>query len=233
MEKLINGKLFKSFGDENHYVFRYAQIEILPNEIYLLVGRNGIGKSTLLKMLAQVEHNALFYTLHWSIGIGDMNYTPSQLAHYAYMKVETLLRFHQASSNRFSYEQAYQHLSTFSINPNQKINHLSDGQKKILSYIISLSYQAKLYLIDEPFPNVDLVFDEAFRKMILMSKNDENSFVISTHQINEFEKVASKIIFIKSSREIEIIDADTIRLEYNQSIETYIKSEMKRLSNET
>ncbi|MDX9691447.1 MAG: ATP-binding cassette domain-containing protein [Acholeplasmataceae bacterium] len=231
MEKMISGILHKTFGDDMHVVFRHANIEIRKDEIYLLVGRNGVGKSTLLKILAKIENNHRD-TITWDITPGEMSYMPSQLAYYPYMKVETLLNFHHETSSRFSLEQAKKHLESFSINPNKKIDHLSDGQKKILSYIISLSYQAKLYLIDEPFPNVDLVFDETFRKMILNAKTDENTFIISTHQISEFEKVASKIIFIKSKSEIEVVDVDDIRFEQNQSIESYIKSEMKRLSYE-
>jgi ABC-2 type transport system ATP-binding protein len=227
MKPMIKGVLHKTYGDDMYVVFRHANIEILPNEIYLLVGRNGIGKSTLLSIFAQIENNHRS-TLTWEIETKDISYMPSQLSYYPYMKVETLIEFHKDSSNRFSYERAIQSLNSFSIDPKKKIEHLSDGQKKILSYIISLSYQAKLYLIDEPFPNVDLVFDETFRKMIIANKNDENSFIISTHQISEFEKVASKIIFIKSKKEIEILDVDTIRSEYNQSVEDYIKFEMKR-----
>lgn len=231
MTSMINGILYKTYGDDMHTVFTHAKIDIQSNEIYLLVGRNGVGKSTLLKMLAKIENNHRD-TLFWNIKQDQISYTPSQLAYYNYMRVKTLLQFHHDHSDRFNYQQAMMHLQTFSIDMNKKVDHLSDGQKKILCYIIALSYESELYLIDEPFPNVDLVFDEQFRKMIIQNKNESNTFIISTHQISEFEKVASKVIFIKSPKNIEIIDVDTIRMEHQQSVEVYVKTEMKRLSNE-
>lgn len=231
MEKMIKGVLHKRYGDDIQAVFRGVNIEILPDEIYLLVGRNGIGKSTLLKIFAQVEKNNRD-TLDFNIDSHEISYMPSQLTYYDYMSVINLLNFHHESSRRFSIEQAQHYLINFNIDKNKKVKHLSDGQIKILSYIITLSYQAKLYLIDEPFPNVDLIFDEAFRKMILKNKSEQNTFVISTHQINEFEKVASKLIFIKSKNDIEIIDIEKIRLEYNESIESYFKSKIERILNE-
>jgi ABC-2 type transport system ATP-binding protein len=231
MKPMIKGLLHKTYGDDMHVVFRRAQIEILPDEIYLLVGRNGIGKSTLLKICAQIENNHRD-TLDFDVTKHEISYMPSQLAYYAYMSVNKLLEFHQESSKRFSIDHARMYLDNFNIDQKKKVEHLSDGQKKILSYIIALSYQAKLYLIDEPFPNVDLVFDETFRKMILKNKNECNTFVISTHQVSEFEKIASKLVFIKSKKEIEIVDVEQVRLEYNESIESYIKSEMKRIAYE-
>ena len=232
MEHIIKGVLHKTYGDEMHVVFRHAKIEILPNEIYLLVGRNGMGKSTLLKILAHIENNHRD-TLKWQIPQEEISYMPSHLAYYNYMKVETLLAFYHDTSLRFNHACALKHLTSFQIDPKKKVQQLSDGQKKILSYIIALSFDAKLYLIDEPFPNVDLVFDQTFRKMILSQKNEENTFIISTHQISEFEKVASKIIFIKSKNDCEILDIEQVRLDYQESIESYVKSEMKRLSHET
>lgn len=231
MRSMIHGSLYKTYGDAMHTVFTHAKIDIEPNEIYLLVGRNGIGKSTLLKILANIENNHRD-TIESTITQDAISYMPSQLAYYKYMRVETLLRFHHDHSKRFNMAQASAYLQTFSIDKHQKIHHLSDGQKKILCYIIALSYTADLYLIDEPFPNVDLVFDEQFRKMIIQSKNEHNTFIIATHQISEFEKVASKVIFIKSPKDIDIIDVDAIRMEHQQSVESYVKMEMKRLSHE-
>jgi len=225
MKPMIKGVLHKTYGDDMQVVFRRAQIEVLPDEIYLLVGRNGIGKSTLLKILAKIENNHR-NTLNFNLADKEICYMPSKLVYYTYMSVRSLLCFHHESSKRFSIDQAKMHINQFRIDENKKVDKLSDGQKKILSYIITLSYQAKLYLIDEPFPNVDLVFDESFRKMILNNKTENNTYIISTHQINEFERVASKLIFIKSKTDIEIVDVEKIRLDYKESIESYFKSEM-------
>ncbi|MCF7932872.1 MAG: ATP-binding cassette domain-containing protein [Acholeplasmataceae bacterium] len=229
MTPIIKGSLYKEYGDDIKIVFQKAPIIILRDEIYLLVGRNGIGKSTLLKVLARIENNHRD-TLEWSITKNEQSYMPSHLAYYPYMSVSDLLDFHLLVNPTFFHKDAKMLLDAFKIDLYQTVRRLSDGQKKILSYVIALSYDVSLYLIDEPFPNVDLVFDETFRKMILNRADEHKSFVIATHQINQFETVAGKVLFIKSPSEIEVIDVETIRSEYHMSVEEYVKDEMKRLA---
>jgi ABC-2 type transport system ATP-binding protein len=229
MTPIIKGSVYKTYGDDMKIVFKNASITILRDEIYLLVGRNGVGKSTLLSILARIENNHRD-TLEWSISKDEQSYMPSHLAYYPYMSVKDLLDFHVLVNPTFFHQDAIKLLKAFNIDLYQMVKRLSDGQMKILSYVIALSYDVSLYLIDEPFPNVDLVFDETFRKMILNRADDNKAFVIATHQINQFETVAGKVLFIKSPQEIEVIDVETIRSAYHMSVEQYVKQEMKRLA---
>lgn len=229
MTPMIKGSVYKVFGDDMKVVFRKAPIVIEQDEIYLLVGRNGIGKSTLLRILARLTNNYRD-TLEWTIDRSEQSYMPPNLAYYPYMSVKDLLDFHLLVNPTFFHQDAKALIDAFMIDQHQAVRRLSDGQKKILSYVIALSYDVKLYLIDEPFPNVDLVFDETFRKMILNRADETKTFVIATHQINQFETVAGKVLLIKSPHEIEQIDVETIRSEYHMSVEQYVKEEMKRLA---
>jgi ABC-2 type transport system ATP-binding protein len=226
---LIRGELYKTYGDAMKVVFRHAPITVMEDEICLLVGRNGSGKTTLLKILARVEENHLD-SLEWSVSPDAVSYMPPTLACYSHMNVQNLLLFHETTNPSFDAGLARDHLRSFSIDPSMRVARLSDGQKKILSYVICLSVDARLYLIDEPFPNVDLVFDETFRKMILSRADGTRSFVIATHQISQFETVAGRVLFITGPKTVQSLDVEEIRTTHGMSVEAYIKSEMKRIS---
>lgn len=101
------------------------------------------------------------------------------------------------------------------------------GEQKILNYLICLSKNAKLYLIDEPFPYVDLLNDEIFRNMIINRYDETKTFIIATHQINEFEKLASYCLLIKDYKTIECLSTDEIRSTVSLSVEDYFKEVMR------
>ena len=122
---------------------------------------------------------------------------------------------------------AMERIRDFDIRRNVKIKDLSEGKKKILSYIMCLSIEAKLYILDEPFPYVDLIYDENFRKMIINLYSEDKTFMIATHQINEFEKVASKCLIVKNRSLIESYDIESIRTDEEISLEEFVKERMR------
>ncbi|NLG82481.1 MAG: ATP-binding cassette domain-containing protein [Bacilli bacterium] len=205
-------------------VFNDVDVTINKGEIYLLIGRNGTGKSTLLRLLGKIEPYKFKKHL---IAEKDISYMPSDLSYYPYMRIIDLLKFYHDTHQNFSLEFAHTYLEEFQLKPNKMIKKLSLGEQKILNYLICLSKEAKLYLIDEPFPYVDLLNDEIFRKMIINKYDEEKTFIIATHQINEFEKLASYCLLIKSPETIECIPTDEIRNSVSLSVEDYFKEVMR------
>lgn len=220
--KIISGKVFKKY---KNVVFNGCTIAIDEGEIYLVIGRNGIGKSTLLRIFAQVDIDS--DTLHHILKEKEISYMPSELIYYPSMTIKDLVSFYKATVSNFEIDYALSHLQNFNLQLNKKISKLSDGQKKIVNFVLCLSKNSPLYVIDEPFPNVDLFYDELFRKMIIERYHEKTTFIIATHQINEFEKLSSKCLLIKNKDEIEIFDTDTLRSELNYSVEDYFKEKLR------
>lgn len=227
MSSLIRGKIRKYYDQGKVIVFEETFVEIDQGEIYLVVGRNAVGKSTLLRILAGVEKNDHHHYLRHFLNRNKISYMPSKLFHYPYMKVKDLIAFYQTINQNFNYAYAYSQLSLLSLKKEDIIRKMSEGKKKILAFLICLSFEADLYIIDEPFPNVDLLFDENFRKMIIERYSEDKTFMIATHQINEFEAVASKCLLIKKNKEIVVYDVEDVRLHEKKSLEIFIKNKMR------
>ena len=226
MKLLIEGKVCKTYWDTNTTVFYDASIQIQSGEIYILAGRNSVGKSTLLKVLSLSEPNDQD-TLKFHINQEDISYMPTNLNYYQYMRISDLFQFHKSLNHRFNLAYAKDRIFEFDIRRDVKIKNLSEGKKKILSYIMCLSMDAKLYILDEPFPYVDLIYDENFRKMIINLYSEDKTFIIATHQINEFEKVASKCLIVKNKKLIESFDIEKIRTDEEISLEEFVKERMR------
>jgi len=227
MSVMIKGKIKKSYDHGKVIVFDDTYVEIQKGEIYLIAGRNAVGKSTLLRILAGVEQNEHNQYLRHFVNRNKISYMPSKLVYYPYMKLSDLILFYQTVNKNFNATYAYDQLSLLSLKKGAVIRKMSEGKKKILAFLICLSFEADLYVIDEPFPNVDLLFDENFRKMIIERYTEDKTFIIATHQINEFEAVASKCLLIKKNKEIEVFDVEEVRRDEKKSLEIFIKNKMR------
>ena len=84
-----------------------------------------------------------------------------------------------------------------SLEGKMKVKELSTGMTAKLKVIATLSRKAELYLLDEPFNGIDYKAKEEILGMILESANEKNTFVISTHMIDEIESFIDEAIFIK------------------------------------
>ncbi|MBU1143043.1 MAG: ATP-binding cassette domain-containing protein [Firmicutes bacterium] len=229
MSTMIKGNVRKYYDHDKIIVFEKTYVEINRGEIYLVVGRNAVGKSTLLRILAGVEGNQYHLLTHF-VSRNKISYMPSKLIYYPYMTVKDLFLFYRIINKNFDDVYAYKQLESLGLKKESIIRKMSEGKKKILAFLICLSFDADLYIIDEPFPNVDLLFDENFRKMIIDRYSEDKTFMIATHQINEFEAVASQCLLIKTNKDIEVFDVEDVRIREKKSLEIFIKNKMREQS---
>ncbi|HAQ56927.1 MAG TPA: hypothetical protein DCR44_05980 [Acholeplasmatales bacterium] len=205
-------------------IFQGADVSIESGLTYLLFGDNGSGKSTLLRILAQDESYIRFRfndqpQPNFRYRPDQVSYMQSDLVFYRSMKVTDLFRFHRDLDRRFDAMYADDALTKFQIDRTAKIVSLSDGQRKLVNFILCMARRCDLYLIDEPFPNVDLKNIEKCVRMIIDRQSLETTFVIATHQIGEVETIADHILWIRH-QDIINESADTLRDETARSVES-------------
>ena len=99
-----------------------------------------------------------------------------------------------------------------------KVKELSTGMTAKLKVIATLSRKAELYLLDEPFNGIDYKAKEEILGLILETANEHNTFVISTHMIDEIESFIEEAIFIKNGEVIRQISVEEERMESGKSV---------------
>lgn len=197
-----------SFKYGNNTVLNNISINLTPGNIYGLLGRNGVGKTTLLKLMGglikpQSGSCQIF-------GETPFNRSPKFLDNIYYLPEDcftpegTIERY---VNNRYQFYSKFDLNKFFSILYEMKIDSkkqfkaLSYGDKKKIMISFALSTNCDLILLDEPTNGLDIPSKSIFRKLLTTYCSDESIIVISTHQVRDLENIIDPII-IMSNKEI-------------------------------
>lgn len=222
--------IVKKYGSK--MVLDDVSFQIKPGTIVGLASPNGSGKTTLIKLIAD------FLTLDGGeITVDGQKAGPATKAIVSYLpdhelfggedKVRTAVKFYNDYHKDFDSEKCRKYLETFKIDENASIGSLSKGTREILMLILTLSRDAKLYLLDEPLANVDPVNREAIVTTILKEFKEEASIIISTHLLNDVETILDEVLMIKENKLFCHKSVEEIREETGKSLNEFFKETFK------
>ena len=106
---------------------------------------------------------------------------------YSFLDVNGVGQYYKDFFPDFDEKKFHEMVRRMSLEGKMKVKELSTGMTAKLKVIATLSRKAELYLLDEPFNGIDYKAKEEILGMILESANEKNTFVISTHMIDEIE----------------------------------------------
>lgn len=221
----IGKELTKSYGF-NQFTLGPISVKIHKGEVYGLVGENGNGKTTLLRVLAK-ELNLSSGNLNFNLDIqnnsdfdlrSSLVYIPQRTQKW-YGSLKDNLKFVLSSYGippkeietrvlmmiaRFGLWN-YKHL---------KWNELSSGYKMRFELARTLLRQPELLLLDEPLANLDVLAQQVILedlKSICNSINNPIALILSSQQLYEVEKISDKVIYLKDGKyqENEEINIET------------------------
>ncbi len=199
-----------------------VQLAVPRGSIVGILGLNGTGKSTLFNVLAG------FVNYKGTIGknkSSDIAYMSTDNLLYNDKTVAGMLTFYKDFMPGFDYETAKADLTKLGIELKKMTYKLSMGQKRIVSFVLTIYCEAAVYLFDEPLTNLDIIY----RKYLvgkLIDRIDENRvFLVSSHELLELEPVLSHVVILKDKKLGELRLADEIR-DGGQSISDYYLNEV-------
>lgn len=205
----INNLHFK-YG--KHQVLKGINLTLQEGNVYGLLGQNGVGKSTLLKIMSgllKVENGSCAMTFNsdgkkWY----PYNRQPSFLENIYYIPEDfagpdiPLSKYAESigvfypnyNSNKF-----YKICEQFDINVNTKFTKISYGQQKKGIIAFALALGTKILLMDEPSNGLDIPSKMLFRQAVAENISDNQIVVISTHQVRDLESLIDPIIILDHS----------------------------------
>lgn len=182
-------------------VLHNMDLELPAGRIVGLLGPNGCGKSTLIKLVA-----GLLQPDSGTISICGNPVSPESKALVSYLperpyfnpaqRVRDLIQMFVDFYADFDKEIALKLLADLSIDPDARMKTLSKGTKEKVQLILVMSRRAKLYLLDEPIAGVDPAAREYILRTIVSSYNPEGTIVITTHLIADVEQVLDDFMFL-------------------------------------
>lgn len=206
-EKIIEVINFsKSFGPKQ--VVKDLSFDVFKGEIFAFLGANGSGKTTTLRSLLGIyshDKGELLisgknFTPELSNKIG---YLPEERGLYTNSKVlETMIYFGQLKglSQNIARKNALEYLDMVELSDKAKldIKKLSSGQQQKIQLGITILNKPELLILDEPTKGLDPVNRELFTNIFLELNKSGTTIIFSTHQMEEAEKIANRLIMIKN-----------------------------------
>lgn len=231
MKEIVKCKnLSKSFGEKR--VLENIELNIQRGKIIGLLGKNGMGKSTLIKLIVGLlTPNSGEITVGGKkIGVESkkkISYLPERTYLDKTMKIEETIEFFDEFYDNFDKDKAFKLLKDLNLDRNTRISKMSKGMQEKLQLILVMSREADLYILDEPLGGVDPATRDYILDTILSNFGKDSSVLISTHLIADIERILDEVIFIENGKIVLTSDTDTLREEKNASIDEIFREMFK------
>ena len=209
-------------------VFTGLNLDLRSGHIYGLLGRNGTGKSTLLRNIA-----GMLFPKMGQIGVLGFEPARRQPAflqkifmvpedfHLPPIPLEQWMRFNAPFYPLFSKDAFMKYAVDFDIPVAANLDEMSYGQQKKALISFALATNAALVLMDEPTNGLDILSKSQFRKVIAGTLDEEKCIIISTHQVKDLENLIDRVMIIDEGKILfdQTMDNISRRLEFKLSFD--------------
>lgn len=201
---LVFKELVCGYGDT--VVVRGVSGEVRPGHALAIVGRNGVGKSTLMKALAgqlpltsgDIDWNGQALgdrPLHARLGLG-IAFAPQENVVFGELTVADNLWLHLDDRKAERYEEVFQHFPLLQRRLAQRAGSLSGGERKLLSFARTMGLQARLSMLDEPTEGVQPENIDRMASMVNRRKAVGDSFIIVEQNLEFVAAFADSVLVL-------------------------------------
>lgn len=230
MELLECRNINKSYGKKK--ILKDINLVIPRGKIIGLLGKNGTGKSTLIKLINDLltPDSGDILVNGKKVGVGSKKiiaYLPERTYLDKTMTVDEVIEYFDDFYDNFDSKKARKLLKELDLDVNQKLIKMSKGMQEKVQLVLVMSRKADLYILDEPLGGVDPATRDYILDTILTNFNEGASVIISTHLISDVERILDEVIFIDKGKIILTGDADKLRKKENASIDEIFRRMFK------
>ena len=214
--------VYKSFDQKE--ILKDVSFKIEKGKIVGLLGKNGMGKTTIIKLindlLTPTKGEILFDGVAPSVATKKrIAYLPERTFLDRSMKVSEVFKYFEDFYDDFDVEKAKKLLLDLNLDLNDRLIKMSKGMLEKLQLIVVMSRNCDLYILDEPLGGVDPATRDYILDTILSNFKEGSSVLISTHLISDIEKILDDVIFIDKGEIILTSTADDLRTINNESVD--------------
>lgn len=199
-------------------IFDNLNLSLEAGHIYGLLGKNGVGKTTLLKIIS-----GLRFCNSGTVSVFGMKpekrnlemladiYFVTEEMDVPTVSVRDYVKIYAPFYPNFSLAEFEDYLHQFEIvDMEQKLTKMSHGQKKKVLVSFALATNTKLLIMDEPTNGMDIPSKSTFRKVVASAITDDKAFIISTHQVRDLQNVIDAVLVLDRGEILLNADINTI-----------------------
>ena len=218
--------LVKKYG--NFGAFSDLNIDVEKGKIVGLLGPNGSGKTTFIKILAGLltADGGVLQIDGMEPGVKTksiVSYLPERPYFSSWMKVSDCLDYFCDFYEDFDRARAETMLNDLQIPQDMKLHELSKGTKEKVQLVLVMSRRAKLYLLDEPIGGVDPAARDYILDTIITKFDREATIIISTHLISDIEDHLDRFILIDKGKVRLNGEVKYVREKMGMSLDSYFR----------
>ena len=209
-----------------------VSLTLPQGKIIALVGPNGSGKSTMLKLIAGLAHpNSGSVKVNGREAnrmiASEVSYLSELDVLYNFYTVAETINFNAGQFADFDINKAQEMLSFMQLVPDKRVKDLSKGNRARLKILLSLARKAPLVLMDEPLSGLDpLVRDSIIQSLISYLDLEQQSVVMTTHEVTEVEPILDTVVAVQNGRIRGIAEVDDIRSQHGQNLIGWMKQNL-------
>lgn len=204
---------------KQYHDFRLScSLNVLPGRITGLVGRNGAGKSTIIKsFLGQVKPDSGHTFV---LGCDSQLLSPAEKQNLgvvltdsgfsSYLTITDICRILSASYNRFETDFFLNKCSQFHLPLKKRLKDFSTGMKAQLKLLISLSHQADILILDEPTAGLDVIARNDLLDLLRDYMTDDRAILISSHIASDLENLCDDLYLLHNGQILLHEETDTL-----------------------
>ena len=218
---LESRELIKKYGGKT--AVDGVSLKLEQGLVYAMLGPNGSGKTTWMKMAAGLVKPTGGEILYQGNPIGreskkEIAYMSTEPYFYSWMSVADVGIYYEDFFEDFSMEKYRQLLSRMELTEDMKVKKLSSGMMAKLKIAVTMARAAKLYLLDEPLNGIDLLARDQIMKSILETVDPDVTLVVSSHLVDELERVVDAALFMKDGVLVRQCMVEELRIHQHKSV---------------
>ena len=203
---IINDLRF-SYSAKQQPLFNELHCELSAGSIVGLLGKNGAGKTSLLKLMI-----GLLRPTAGSVRImghepaerepsllQDVYFLPEEF-HHPSISIRNYVKANSGFYPRFDQNLLERLIVDFELPDNKRLNQLSYGQKKKFLISFGLSTKCRLLVLDEPTNGLDIPSKAIFRRVMAGSLDEDQLVIISTHQVRDVENLIDRVLMLEKGK---------------------------------
>lgn len=208
MDTIVVNHIAKSFGDKK--AVKDIFFEVQPGEIFGLLGPNGSGKTTTIRIMLDIYQpdSGSISILNGPMSqekLNNIGYIPEERGLYQDVEVAKNLTY-LASLKGLSKEQIDNRLpkwlERFELTEHQKKKNkeLSKGMQQKAQLIAALIHEPEIIIIDEPFSALDPVNTQLVKDLLIELRNQGRTIIMCTHQMNQVEQLCDRLVLVDEGK---------------------------------